>query len=508
MITASSPIILDGKVLGTTGADVALTELNEVFAQDKVWPGEFAGLVSANKVWVAHPDKEKLANPVENEAIALSVEQALQGQKVNKEIHYNNKDWVMKVQPVEFMRSGTGWAVVTLVPKTEFFAASTALLIEMVIAAVIVVFVVIIALLWIGVSIASPVVWLTNAARKIADGDTSLTIKKLRRNDEISDLSVAIDTLQQAQKHRQELSLDLEQKDKLEKLRSEKQNMLKDIGDDLVNSVQSTAKDVENAFGELQSNIKDLAKKANDSIERSNQVNQSTNSANEAATGIAASTHEMSATIAEIAEQATKTAQMTSSASERTQNMTDMIAKLDGSVNQIGDVVSLINEIADQTNLLALNATIEAARAGDAGKGFAVVASEVKSLATQTSKATDEIRLQITEIQATTNTAVDSIHSVTDSISEVDETTQSIAAAIDEQQATTYEISQQGANVAARASETKTSIERLIDDNAWAHQQTEIMINQLNMMSEKIAQMSKSIDTSIQRVFASDDIKG
>ena len=80
-------------------------------------------------------------------------------------------------------------------------------------------------------------------------------------------------------------------------------------------------------------------------------------------------------------------------------------------------------------------------------------------------------------------------------------------AAIDEQQVTTYEISQQGANVAARASETKTS-PTLIDDNAWAHQQTEIMINQLNMMSEKIAQMSKSIDTSIQRVFASDDIKG
>ena len=71
MITASSPIILDGKVLGTTGADVALTELNEVFAQDKVWPGEFAGLVSANKVWVAHPDKEKLANPVERSHCAF-----------------------------------------------------------------------------------------------------------------------------------------------------------------------------------------------------------------------------------------------------------------------------------------------------------------------------------------------------------------------------------------------------------------------------------------------------
>ena len=127
------------------------------------------------------------------------------------------------------MRSGTGWAVVTLAPKTEFLLHQQHAN-EMVIAAVIVVFVVIIAL-WIGVSIASPVVWLTNAARKIADGDTSLTIKKLRRNDEIA-ICLWLYT-STGTKYRQELSLTLS-KDKLERLRSEKQNMLKNIGDDFI----------------------------------------------------------------------------------------------------------------------------------------------------------------------------------------------------------------------------------------------------------------------------------
>jgi len=89
-------------------------------------------------------------------------------------------------------------------------------------------------------------------------------------------------------------------------------------------------------------------------------------------------------------------------------------------LSRIGDVVNLISTIAAQTNLLALNATIEAARAGAAGRGFAVVASEVKSLATQTSKATDEIASQIAEVQNATNEAVDAIGEISTTIDTID----------------------------------------------------------------------------------------
>src|SRR5260370_36937188 len=107
---------------------------------------------------------------------------------------------------------------------------------------------------------------------------------------------------------------------------------------------------------------------------------------------------------------------------------------------RIGEVVQLINDIASQTNLLALNATIEAARAGDAGKGFAVVASEVKSLATQTSKATEDIASQVAAIQEATKSAVDAIKGVGQAIGHVSETPGATAAGVQEPAGATEEV--------------------------------------------------------------------
>ena len=110
------------------------------------------------------------------------------------------------------------------------------------------------------------------------------------------------------------------------------------------------------------------------------------------------------------------------------------------SAGRIGEVVGLINTIAAQTNLLALNATIEAARAGEAGRGFAVVASEVKSLASQTAKATEEISEQIADIQRVAGDAIDAIKAIGGIIGEVNEVATAIAAAVQEQGAATQEI--------------------------------------------------------------------
>ncbi len=103
-------------------------------------------------------------------------------------------------------------------------------------------------------------------------------------------------------------------------------------------------------------------------------------------------------------------------------------------------MTQLITEIASQTNLLALNATIEAARAGEAGKGFAVVANEVKSLANQAARATEDIALQITQIQTATEHAVNAVRSITSSIREVENVSSAIGSAIEEQSTTTAEI--------------------------------------------------------------------
>jgi methyl-accepting chemotaxis protein len=166
----------------------------------------------------------------------------------------------------------------------------------------------------------------------------------------------------------------------------------------------------------------------------------------------------MGASIKEIAKNATEAAKVATSAVKVAQTTTVTVSKLGDSSSEIGQVIKVITSIAQQTNLLALNATIEAARAGEAGKGFAVVANEVKELAKETARATEDISRKIEAIQTDTKAAVCAIASISGVIHQINDISSTIATAVQEQNATTNEMSRNVSEAAHGSGEITSNI--------------------------------------------------
>lgn len=321
--------------------------------------------------------------------------------------------------------------------------------------AVLGVIIAILAYLTLTKGIATPIQAMTGVMGEMADGNHNVTVPGSGRGDEIGQMAEAVEVFRRNMVENERLQAESAEKQKAELDRAQ---ALRDITQAFEVEAQSMTEAVAAAATELEGTAQSLNQIADQSTKRATVVASASEETSSNVHTVATASTELSASISEISQQVSNANHLANEARSDAQSTESEVRALDEAVQRIGTVVTLIQEIAEQTNLLALNATIESARAGDAGKGFAVVASEVKNLAGQTGKATEEIAAQIQSVQDRTKTAVAAISKIVTRVNEVQEVAAAVAAAVEEQDSATKEISRNVEEVATAANEVNVNI--------------------------------------------------
>jgi methyl-accepting chemotaxis protein len=307
----------------------------------------------------------------------------------------------------------------------------------------------------VGRGVSRPIAGMTAAMQRLAGNDTTVEIPGVGQSNEIGAMAQAVlvfkDNMIRAD------ALTAEQKTEQAR-KEERQQVIADHIHAFEKSIGGSLQTLATASKELDSTAHSMSATADETNRKSTAAAAASEQASVNVQTVASAAEQLSASISEISRQVAESTRVAGQAVTDAQQTNSQVQALAEAAQKIGAVVKLINDIAGQTNLLALNATIEAARAGEAGKGFAVVASEVKSLATQTAKATEDIAAQVNAIQGATGGAVQAIQHIGETIGRVSEIAAAIASAVEEQGAATKEIARNVQQASAGTTEVSSNI--------------------------------------------------
>jgi len=342
------------------------------------------------------------------------------------------------------------------------------------------------ALIAVSRRVITPLHTIRDAMLKVAAGDLSIETGYVTRQDEIGALAGALETFKRQAEEKHQIESQEHERNAGTAVR---QRAIETFVGEFEGMVRQTLQQLSDASNRMQTTSSGLSAVSRQTNVRVGEAQRASGEASLSVDSVASASQQLSTSINDISRQAAHAAGIAGRAVEQARQTDGTVQGLARSASRIGEVVGLINTIAAQTNLLALNATIEAARAGEAGKGFAVVASEVKSLASQTAKATDEISEQIADIQKVAGEAINAIKGIGSVIGQVSELATAIAAAVQEQGAATQEISrntQQAAHGTKHVSDNIAGVKSDADSAAAAAEDVKLASETLESQTQHL----------------------
>jgi len=352
-----------------------------------------------------------------------------------------------------------------------------------------------------GKGISRPMTAMCKAMRELAGGNFDVVLPGLGRRDELGEMASAVEEFKLQAIAKAERDAATQEAQNRASSAARRAELIR-FADDFEAAVGAIVSNVSASAVQLEASAGTLTRTAETTQSLSSKVAGSSEEASSNIRSVAAATEELSTSVDEIGRRVRESNKIAEAAVLQAEQTDARIGKLSRAGQQIGDVVKLITAIAEQTNLLALNATIEAARAGDAGRGFAVVASEVKSLASQTAKATDEISAHILGMQGATQESVAAIKEIGGTIAQISNIASAIASAVEQQSSATQEIARSVQNVAQGTHEASANILQVNRGATETGSASEEVLNSARTLSSESTRLREELDRFMANIRA------